>query len=173
MGVHAHNTWLVANLPRSTQDRTHQGFFSRPFTLDDIAWAKRSIRKHKPHSAKGMDRVSYSEIAEIPNDGLLNLYRLIGLESCLLKVLTLLIDKRFREWALACNIIPDSQNGFQAEHRTNDNSFVLRCAIDRARAEGKTLHVVFIDLKNAFPSTDLATLWAKLYRAGASGPLFD
>jgi hypothetical protein len=51
--------------------------------------------------------------------------------------------------------------------------FILRCAIDRARALGKPLFVVFADLSNAFPSTDQATLWLKMRAAGAGGAIFD
>ncbi|RDB17742.1 RNA-directed DNA polymerase from mobile element jockey [Hypsizygus marmoreus] len=100
-------------------------------------------------------------------------YRLIGLESCMLKVMTLLIDKQLRDWAALHHIIPDSQNGFRETFRTNNNSFVLRCAVDRARATGVTLYVAFIDLTNAFPATNIPTLWSKLFRLGVSGPLFD
>jgi hypothetical protein len=39
-------------------------------------------------------------------------YRIIALESCLLKILTLLINRRLREWMEDRNILPDSQNGF-------------------------------------------------------------
>ncbi|KAF5386614.1 hypothetical protein D9615_001545 [Tricholomella constricta] len=103
-----------------------------------------------------------------PND-----YRLIGLESCMLKLLTLLIDKRLRDWAEAYHILPDTQNGFRPHYRTNNNSFILRCAIERARATGKTIYIAFIDLENAFPSTDIPLLWTKLYRKGVAGPIFD
>ncbi|KAJ7044791.1 hypothetical protein C8F04DRAFT_903356, partial [Mycena alexandri] len=70
-------------------------------------------------------------------------------------------------------IIPDSQNGFQPNHRTDDNSFILLCAIHRARAEGKTLYVFFGDMTNTFPYTDIARLWSDMYAAGVSGPMFD
>jgi hypothetical protein len=100
-------------------------------------------------------------------------YRLVGLECCLLKFMTLLIDRRLREWAEANSILPDSQNGFREGYRTHNNSFVLRTAIEKARAEGKVLYITFIDLKNAFPSTHLPTLWSKLFSNGVSGPLFD
>ncbi|KAJ6482322.1 hypothetical protein C8R47DRAFT_1283329 [Mycena vitilis] len=36
-----------------------------------------------------------------------------------------IFDERLREWAEANNIIPDSQNGFRAGHRTEDNCFIL------------------------------------------------
>jgi hypothetical protein len=32
---------------------------------------------------------------------------------------------------------------------------------------------LFVDLKNAFPSTNLPTLWVMLYDAGARGPMMD
>ena len=100
-------------------------------------------------------------------------YRLVGLESCLLKMLTMLIEMRLTAWADWARVLPDSQNGFREGYRTSNNGFVLRCAIDRARAEGKALFVAFIDLKDAFPSTDVPTLWSKLYRLGVAGPIFD
>ncbi|KAJ7079605.1 hypothetical protein B0H15DRAFT_735397, partial [Mycena belliarum] len=100
-------------------------------------------------------------------------YCLVGLECCLLKCLTLLIDMRIREWA-ETNNIPYSQNGFRERYRTHNNSYILRYVIDRARAEGRRpLYVAFMDLTNVFPSTDLPTLWMTLYAAGVSGPLFD
>lgn len=40
-------------------------------------------------------------------------YRIIALESCLLKVLTLLIHKRITDWANAYGLIPGYQNGFR------------------------------------------------------------
>lgn len=66
-------------------------------------------------------------------------YRTIGLESCLVKTLTLLIDRRLREWSDTAGRIPDSQNGFRSKHRTNNNAFVLRTAIEKARSERSTL----------------------------------
>jgi ribonuclease HI/exonuclease III len=100
-------------------------------------------------------------------------YRLIAFESCVLKCMTLLFLFRAREWADAYCVIPDSQNGFRQGYRTNNNAYVLRCVIDRASADGQTLYTAFVDFTNAFPSTDLPTLWFKLYSKGMSGPLFD
>ena len=69
--------------------------------------------------------------------------------------------------------LPDSQNGFREAYRTHNNSFILRMAIEKAQSVQESLYVVFIDLKNAFPSTHLPTLWSRLFLAGVSGPLFD
>ena len=96
-------------------------------------------------------------------------YRTIGLESCFLKLMTLLIHNRLMNWCETNNLLPESQNGFRQGFRTNNNTFILRCAIDRARATGISLYVVFADLSNAFPSTEQSTLWLKLRQMGAGG----
>ncbi|PPQ81254.1 hypothetical protein CVT26_015075 [Gymnopilus dilepis] len=102
-----------------------------------------------------------------------NNYRAVGLESCLLKLMTLLIHMRLTEWCEKYKIIPPTQNGFRAGYRTNNNMFILRTAIEKARAQGLTLYVMFADLSNAFPSTDQSTLWLKLRKLGAGGMIFD
>lgn len=79
-------------------------------------------------------------------------YRTIGLESCLLKTLTMIIDQRMRDWASQHHIIPPSQNAFQAKRRTNYNALILRTAIETALASHQPLYVAFIDITNAFPS---------------------
>ena len=100
-------------------------------------------------------------------------YRIIALESCVLKVLTLLIHKRITDWADARGLIPDYQNGFREGYRTNNNPFILRCVKEWARAKGLTIYVAAVDATNAFPSTDHPTLWLKLLRMGMGGALFD
>lgn len=59
-------------------------------------------------------------------------YRLIALECCMLKMLTLIIDRRLREGAEDIGAIPKTQNGFQPHLRTNDNPFLLLCLIYKA-----------------------------------------
>ncbi len=100
-------------------------------------------------------------------------YRLIGLESCLLKMFTLLWDDRFREWMEDEKILPDSQNGFRRGFHGLNNPFILRCAIEAALGSGRPLYVVLPDLTNAFPSTDRSLLWVMMYKRGAGGALFD
>lgn len=55
----------------------------------------------------------------------------------------------------------------------NNNLFILRCAIESAKAQQKPLYVAVVDATNAFPLTDCATLWLKLQRLGIGGPIFD
>lgn len=100
-------------------------------------------------------------------------HRAVVLECCLLNMLTLLIHRRLYSWAEGAGIIPPSQNGFREGYRTNNNAFILRCLIDRARAQGKTVFVAFVDISNTFPSTNQAALWMKMYDMGVCGKLFD
>jgi hypothetical protein len=76
-------------------------------------------------------------------------YRAVALESCGLKFMTLLIHKCLKMWCERQNIVPPSQNGFREGHRTNDNVFILRTAIKRAKADGKALYVAFPDARSA------------------------
>lgn len=100
-------------------------------------------------------------------------YRVIGLESCLLKGLTWLIDRRIRRWAEERKLLPWCQNGFRPGFRTNNNSFVLLSAIHTAKALNRPLIVILVDLKNAFPSVNQSILWRKLWDLGIRGPIFD
>ncbi|KAJ7715683.1 hypothetical protein B0H16DRAFT_1741742 [Mycena metata] len=78
-------------------------------------------------------------------------YRLIALECCMLKMLTLIIDRRIREGAEDIGVIPVTQNGFQDKLRTNDNVFVLLCLIDKADSLGKPLYVRILGSQERIP----------------------
>lgn len=54
-----------------------------------------------------------------------NSYRLVDLESWLLKTLTLLIALCLHKCMTTCNLLPDSQNSFRSRNRTHNNSFIL------------------------------------------------
>ncbi|PPQ72667.1 hypothetical protein CVT25_007993, partial [Psilocybe cyanescens] len=196
----------AANAPQANVDESHNQYFARPVSSEEIDRAKRHLSSHTG-SAKGVDGIQYSQIMQIPSDQLAKLfnfcistrdapkvwlttklvgilkqgkaasdpenYRLIALECCFLKMMTLLVAQRFRDWVKDMNILPEAQNGFREGFRTSNCAFVLRCAIDRARSQNRSLLVTFIDLENAFPSTNLPTLWKKLADAGAKGPLMD
>ncbi|KAJ7918127.1 hypothetical protein B0H13DRAFT_1607634, partial [Mycena leptocephala] len=179
--LHRMVTALNATIPKRTTDRTAQGFFSRRITVKDIQRIKKKLRKKSLRRANGIDKITYAKIMTIPNEALVQLYhacidnsyRLVGMECGLLQMFTMIFEERIREWDGVNKIIPDSQNGFRTNRRTDDNSFILLCAIQRARAEGKTLFVFFGNMTNAFPYTDVARLWTDMYAAGVSGPLFD
>ncbi|PPQ66708.1 hypothetical protein CVT26_009568, partial [Gymnopilus dilepis] len=202
---HDDNTYFD-HMPAETVDETSQGFFSRPFTVDEVDIVKAKV-VDRVRSAAGIDGVTYADILKIPSDKLVDLfnlciqtgdaprswlttmlvgilkpgrpakdpesYRLIALESCLLKMLTLLIAMRFREWIATTDILPEAQNGFREGLRTINPALILRIAIEKCLARGHSMLAVFVDLENAFPSTNLPTLWRKLAQAGANGPLID
>ncbi|KAJ3502171.1 hypothetical protein NLJ89_g9010 [Agrocybe chaxingu] len=100
-------------------------------------------------------------------------YRAIALESCLLKALTFIIHTKFSKALDRAGIIPPTQNGFRKDCRTNNNSFILRSIIDKVTAEGDSLYVAFVDISNAFPSTNHSSLWVKLDSYGLTGQYFD
>lgn len=100
-------------------------------------------------------------------------YRMIALECCMLKLMTLILEARIRQFAEREHAIPRSQNGFRPSYRTENNAFIVRVAIETAHCEGKPLHVAFVDLRNAFPSVDRSILWSKMLDMGISGPVFD
>jgi hypothetical protein len=100
-------------------------------------------------------------------------YRLIALESCFLKGLTIPVHWRIFDWAETRGLIPPYQNGFRPGYHTNNKPFILRCLKELARAQGHTIYVACVDFTNAFPSTDQPTLWLKLFRMGMGGKIFD
>ncbi|KAJ8489933.1 hypothetical protein ONZ51_g2645 [Trametes cubensis] len=165
---HALNRITAHSLPRSTVDTTAEQFFSRPFSVEEVD----AVKDHIP--PQSWLTAIIAAVKKPKKDGASpESYRTIGLESCLLKTLTLLIDRRLRQWAESTGRLPPTQSGFRSGHRTYNNAFILRVAIEKARSLRRTLYVVYLDLSNAFPSVDQASLWAKLARWGASGPILD
>jgi hypothetical protein len=100
-------------------------------------------------------------------------YRIVALESCFLKGLTILIHWAILDWAEARALIPRFQNGFRPGYRINNNPFILHCLNEWTKASGFKLYVACVDFTNTFPSTDQPTLWLKLFRMGMGGRLFD
>ncbi|KAJ7253308.1 hypothetical protein B0H12DRAFT_1017572, partial [Mycena haematopus] len=182
---------LFKDMPRVNDDVSPRKSFSRRLTLADIEWGKRHIMTHLS-TASGIDDFSYGDIMEIPNENLRALlqaiidkkifpskwlaalsYRLVVLECCLLKFLTLLIDRRVKEYASEAKLIPETQNGFMATYRTNNNPFLLCVMSDRAAAEGKVMYVAVVDLKNAFPAVNRNVLFLTLNSMGVAGDMID
>jgi hypothetical protein len=100
-------------------------------------------------------------------------FRAVGLESCVLKLLTRIAHARFYDAAESNGIIQEEQNGFRPDHRTNDHVFTLKSIIDLTRSRNETLYVAYVDISNAFPSTSHSTLWLRLQEAGMTGVFFD
>ncbi|KAF5349818.1 hypothetical protein D9758_010233 [Tetrapyrgos nigripes] len=102
-----------------------------------------------------------------------NNYRAIALESCFLKFATLLVLHKLTKAAEHGNLIPPSQNGFCTGHCTHNNTFILCSLIESACAQKDTLFVTFVDISNAFPSTNHNALWNRLEDLGLTGIYYD
>ncbi|KAJ3849346.1 hypothetical protein EV368DRAFT_19726, partial [Lentinula lateritia] len=100
-------------------------------------------------------------------------YRAIALESCVLKFASLLVHHKLCRALQQSHTIPPSQNGFRKGYRTNNNAFILRTLIEKAHSHGETVFTAFINISNAFPSTNQSLLWNKLADASLTGKYFD
>ncbi|KAJ4467141.1 hypothetical protein C8J55DRAFT_382644, partial [Lentinula edodes] len=150
--------------------------FNDPLTLDDISSIQSYLKRTTHSNSTGVDAATYDLLINIDNDLLLPLfqcaieqystqtcnYRAIALESCVLKFASLLVHHKLCLALEQSNTIPPSQNGFLEGYHTNNNTFILRTIIDKARARGETIYLVFVDISNAFPSTNQSSLWNKL-----------
>ncbi|KAF9032298.1 hypothetical protein BDZ89DRAFT_900739, partial [Hymenopellis radicata] len=144
------------------------------WTVEDISEGKGHLKAHAASPSCGFVKHTVLEVLDIDNELLCSLFNeSIGLESRILKLLTLMTHKCLYTWALEIGAVPPSQNGFRPGRRTNNNMFILRTMIDQARAEGKVLWTAFVDISNAFPSTNHDALWIKLHKMGATGKIFD
>ncbi|KAK0217538.1 hypothetical protein EDD85DRAFT_894345, partial [Armillaria nabsnona] len=176
---------LAESLPDHTEDRSPLQSFSRLVLAADVDRGKEHFEVNGANAAAGVDSISQKDVLAIPTEELVRLFNyclqsneiphawLLRLQSCLMKLLTLIIEYRVTEWMDNANILPRSQNGFRRGNRTHNNSFILRTTIDRAHADGHVLYVAFVDLENAFPSTDLSVLWTKMRRLGVGGAMYD
>jgi hypothetical protein len=63
-------------IPEHTVDTTPKRSFSRPFTSEEVTWAKSHIKKRPAKSARGIDGVSYRDLVGISSDKLRDLYNL-------------------------------------------------------------------------------------------------
>ncbi|KAF5345768.1 hypothetical protein D9758_011866 [Tetrapyrgos nigripes] len=102
-----------------------------------------------------------------------NNYCPIALESCFLKFSTLLVLQKLTSAAESGNLLPPSQNGFHSGHRTNNNTFILRSLIEHACSNNEILFVAFVNISNAFPSTNHNVLWNCLEDLRLTGIYYD
>ena len=63
------------------------------------------------------------------------------------------------------------QAGLRKDHRTTDQTFVLRTLIESVRARKVPLFTCFVDFKKAYDTIPRDKLWEKLRRIGVSDML--
>ncbi|KAF9020380.1 hypothetical protein BDZ89DRAFT_274573 [Hymenopellis radicata] len=78
--------------------------------------------------AAGWDHTTYHLFSyeALHDAGKAGSYRLIGLESCILKMMTLLVERRTQQWMSDIDIIPETQNGFRKGYNALNNPWILQ-----------------------------------------------
>ncbi|KAJ3851203.1 hypothetical protein EV368DRAFT_2556, partial [Lentinula lateritia] len=148
--------------------------FNLAITERDVGSIKAYLKRTTHSDAMGVDVATYSQLMGIPNNLLASLFsRAFHYNDCVLKFASLLIHLKLSHALEQAQVIPPSQNGFRSGYRTNNNAFILRTLIEKARASRNTLFAAFVDISNAFPSTNQSSLWIKLASLGLTGQYFD
>ncbi|KAJ7841808.1 hypothetical protein B0H14DRAFT_3457250 [Mycena olivaceomarginata] len=140
---------MARELETEPPDMSPHRSYTRDITMEDIEWMKRHIKEHGLDTAVGVDSFSYQDCLDIPNEKLLELFYTVSTSQISavlvdLPSVTVGFERAPKTWGA----IPKSQNGFQADLRTNDSAFVPLCLIDKAEALNKPLYVAYLDLKN-------------------------
>ena len=89
-------------------------------------------------------------------------YRPITLISCISKLLTKILAKPFSEALQNDDIIRPEQNGFRSSRTCGDNIFILNSILEKNKSKKLLLHLLFVDLKEAYDRVDHDILLCKL-----------
>ena len=70
------------------------------------------------------------------------------------------------KWTEQHQLRARGQAGFRKDHRTTDQTFVVRTLIEKAKADKQPLYSCFVDFKKAYDTVPRDLLWEKLQRIG-------
>ena len=73
------------------------------------------------------------------------------------------------KWTEQHQLRARGQAGFRRDHRTTDQTFVVRTLIEKAKADRQPLYSCFVDFKKAYDTVPRDLLWEKLQRTGVHG----
>jgi Reverse transcriptase (RNA-dependent DNA polymerase) len=73
------------------------------------------------------------------------------------------------KWTELHQLRARGQAGFRRDHRTTDQTFVVRTLIEKAKADRQPLYSCFVDFKKAYDTVPRDLLWEKLQRIGVHG----
>ena len=90
-------------------------------------------------------------------------WRRISLLDVVGKVLGRIVQGRLQAIE---KILPESQSGFRKGRGCADMIFVARQLLEKAREHGKSLYVLFVDLRKAYDSVPRQALWKVLEKYG-------
>jgi hypothetical protein len=79
-------------------------------------------------------------------------YRGISLHNTAYKILAIAINNRLTTYAE--DLLSQEQNGFRRNMSTTDNIFIMRQILEKCYEYNIEMHILFIDLKQAFDSVD-------------------
>ena len=96
-------------------------------------------------------------------------YRGIAVGSLLAKLYACMLNEKLMKWTEQHGLRARGQAGFRKDHRTTDQTFVVRTLIEKAKANKQPLYSCFVDFKKAYDTVPRDLLWTKLERIGVHG----
>lgn len=89
-------------------------------------------------------------------------YRFLTINNILAKTFSLLLTARITHWAIREELISQEQIGFLPHHSCEWHVWTMRETIKDRWRNGQDTYVLFVDLRKAYDSVHLPTLWAVL-----------
>ena len=77
-------------------------------------------------------------------------YRGIAVGSLLAKLYACMLNEKLMRWTEQHQLRARGQAGFRKDHRTTDQTFVVRTLIEKAKADKQPLYSCFVDFKKAY-----------------------
>ena len=89
-------------------------------------------------------------------------YRGIAVGALLAKLYACMLNETPMKWTEQHQLRARGQAGFCKDHRTTDQTFVVRTLIEKAKADKQPLYSCFVDFKKAYDTVPRDLLWTKL-----------
>ncbi|KAL5510035.1 hypothetical protein EMCRGX_G005503 [Ephydatia muelleri] len=172
--------WLFP--PRDTEGVEGGDILSQPFSPDEVIQQFRRMK----NTAPGIDGLTYAtwrwgplyveafhrhphykggEPSELRN------WRPISLQLNIYKLYAVIIAQRVGSWATATSFFSSSQKGFLAYDGCSEHNFLLRSMLTDSRRQKRNLILVWLDIREAFPSVSHNLMLSMMERLGLSGTL--
>ena len=101
-------------------------------------------------------------------------YRGLIISSCVGKLFTKILTKRINKFMRINGLWKFNQCGFKADHRTEDNLFILNTIYEKyVNMENKTVYTAFVDFSKFFDKINRTFLLYKLLRYNISGKVYN
>ena len=98
-------------------------------------------------------------------------WRPISLQLNIYKLYAAIIARRVGSWATATSSFSSSQKGFLAYDGCSEHNFLLRSMLTDSRRQKRNLVLVWLDIREAFPSVSHNLMLSMMERLGLSGTL--